>query len=208
MLATTTTLAPFIASSGTCSTRPETTWRTPSAGPRSMDSTYSFSASGWRATFVMVPTTMLRRETSIGAFAGTSFFFGFGASAFFPLPSLSPPLAALSEDEPSAPAAPSTSCFAKRISPTDTAVPGIRFSDRLSRQAGVAGVPNFLKMASQASGMNGARKCAAAYTASSVDLMITALRAAAPSPLTAHGAESVRYLFVSFMALIASSQHR
>ena len=26
----------------------------------------------------MVPTTMLRRETSIGAFAGTSFFFGFG----------------------------------------------------------------------------------------------------------------------------------
>ena len=155
---------------------------------------------------VMVPTTMLRRETSIGALAGTSFFFGFGASAFFPLPSEFP-LAPLSAP-PSAPAAPSTSCFAKRMSPTDTAVPGIRFSDRLSRQAGVAGVPNFLKMASQASGMNGARKCAAAYTASSVDLMITALRAADPSPLTAHGAESVRYLFVSFMALIASSQHR
>ena len=63
-------------------------------------------------------------------------------------------------------------------------------------------------MASVASGMNGERKCAAAYTASSVERMMTAFRSAAPSPFTAHGAESVRYLLVSFMALMASSQHR
>mmetsp|Transcript_27877 Transcript_27877/g.68545 ORF Transcript_27877/g.68545 Transcript_27877/m.68545 type:complete len:257 (+) Transcript_27877:484-1254(+) len=178
----------------------------------SMDSTYSFSASGCRHTLTMVPTRISSRDTSTGASAAGSFFFATGAAAAPPFPPAAPvplpPAAPLCSPPPAAEASPSTSCLANRMSPTLTVVPGARFAPRCSFQRGMAGVPSFWKMASVASGMKGAKKCAATYTASRVERMITALRSAAPSPFTAHGADSVRYLLVSFMALMASSHAR
>mmetsp|Transcript_1831 Transcript_1831/g.6740 ORF Transcript_1831/g.6740 Transcript_1831/m.6740 type:complete len:285 (+) Transcript_1831:92-946(+) len=184
MFDTQTTRAPVNSSSVKCLTKPLTTWRGASS-PRSISSTYKDSASGWRLTLNTVPTTRLRRETSTGAFAGT----GFGAGAFF--------FASIF----------SASNFANRTSPMAIDVPTGTFSPNcLSCQIFTGAMPSLLKTTSDAWGIYGCKKCMAMYTASIVLRMMTALRSSAPSPLTAHGAASVRYLFVSFAAPMASSQ--
>mmetsp|Transcript_13109 Transcript_13109/g.55867 ORF Transcript_13109/g.55867 Transcript_13109/m.55867 type:complete len:399 (-) Transcript_13109:813-2009(-) len=201
MFATTTTLLPSISASGTWSTSPETTCLGPLLSPTSMVSTYSFSASGWRQTFVTVPTFRHSLDTSTGASAAAGFF----AFSLFSLFSLFSPFSFFRSPEESIFASPSTSCLANRMSPTATFVPAARFALFFKRQMGVAGVPSFSKMAAAASGITGAKKCAATYTASRTDRMMTAFLFSAPSPFTAHGALSVRYLFASFTALMASS---
>mmetsp|Transcript_14175 Transcript_14175/g.46989 ORF Transcript_14175/g.46989 Transcript_14175/m.46989 type:complete len:281 (+) Transcript_14175:269-1111(+) len=200
MFATTKTFLPSIASKETWPTSPLTTCRGPPASPTSISSTNSFSASGCCQTFVIVPTFICRRDTSVGNTA--RYFLATGTGRAFSFVSF----VSLDFFSPPPPTSPSASCFAKSMSPTCTGVPGVRFWPFLSLQMGTGGVLSFSKIAAAARGINGDKKCAATYAASRVARMICAFFNSAPSPFTAHGALSVRNLFVSFTAFIASSQ--
>ena len=72
-----------------------------------------------------------------------------------------------------------------------------------SDHSGCGCAPRRAKMVSAAVGMYGARKCAATYSASRVERTMMALRR--ESSLMAHGAASVKYLLMSFTALMACS---
>mmetsp|Transcript_57697 Transcript_57697/g.149952 ORF Transcript_57697/g.149952 Transcript_57697/m.149952 type:complete len:263 (+) Transcript_57697:753-1541(+) len=83
--------------------------------------------------------------------------------------------------------------------------PALRFwKESLRLPMGRGGQPSFLKIASPAVGMNGVKKCASTYTASSSSLRQIALRACCESAFIFQGSRSAIHLLVAPQALATS----
>mmetsp|Transcript_44398 Transcript_44398/g.117801 ORF Transcript_44398/g.117801 Transcript_44398/m.117801 type:complete len:215 (+) Transcript_44398:637-1281(+) len=99
-----------------------------------------------------------------------------------------------------------TSNCSKRMDSAFTGVPAVRLQN-VSESSGIAfgGVPSFLKMASAATGMKGAKKCANTYTDSRSSRRHAARFGCCSGVFIFHGSKSAIHLFVAADALTVSS---